>query len=740
MRNLARRWAAPAVLCLLVILVYWRLTLTHQYTFLEGPDHSYQVLPWMQYQAGEWHRGRIPLWDPTSWIGQPLLAQVQPTSANPLSWTLFLAPLEHGWIRQDVLHWYFVLIRILAALTCYALLRDLGRSRMASIVAGCVFALGGYLGHNDYLQKTNGVIWAPLALMFLLRVERGIRPVASAILSGFFLGMVWLGGHHEMPILVSVALAGLWLWFILRRGRPDLRMARMAALALLIATAASALQTLPAYEYGKRSLRWVGLEDPITWDQRIPYSIHEKYSLRPAEWLELIIPQTGAMSNPFVGITALSLALLGLVLGWRVAQVRWFAILALLAALFSIGPSGAIHPILYTLVPMVEKARVPAAATIVFALGLAPLVAFGVDSFGITAARLWTRRLGRVLFGMAAVLATITLVVTIAKVPLSMGPESLAIPAASAVLCAAIFAGYRARGITLRVASVALLAVVLFELSNYTSRWLPHEGDRDRELYLHRMREHADLAQYIRGRGEAWRVDYDTADIPYNFGSWFGLETFNAYVVGVPQNLWSQEIFTQRFENLAGIRYYLGKKPKREGLGEVYTGTSGVKIFENYAAFPRAWSVHEALLVPDRQHGKTTLADPQFAARDKVFLVGKEAPALATCPGSEDEVDMPSHRANRVTIRARLGCRGMVILSDNWFPGWHATVDGEPAEIHEAYGVMRGVVVDAGNHTIEMTYLPASIIAGALLTFSAALVAAGAVWRSTRERGEGLRE
>src|ERR1043166_7841927 len=120
MRNLARRWAAPLVLSVLVILIYWRLTLTPQYTFLESSDHSYQLLPWLQYQAGEWHAGRIPLWDPNGWLGQPLLAQVQPSTANPLAWLLFLAPLDHGWIRQDMVHWYFVLIRMLAALTCYA--------------------------------------------------------------------------------------------------------------------------------------------------------------------------------------------------------------------------------------------------------------------------------------------------------------------------------------------------------------------------------------------------------------------------------------------------------------------------------------------------------------------------------------------------------------------------------------------------------------------------------------------
>src|SRR5271154_1289227 len=140
-----RRFAAPAALLLISALFHWKLVLTNQYTWLESPDMANLVLPWFQFEAGEWQAGRFPLWDPNSWGGQPLFGQAQPGSAYPLNWLLFLVPLDNGWIRQDALHWYYVLIHCLAALTCYALCRDLGRSRVASIAAGCVFSLGGYV-------------------------------------------------------------------------------------------------------------------------------------------------------------------------------------------------------------------------------------------------------------------------------------------------------------------------------------------------------------------------------------------------------------------------------------------------------------------------------------------------------------------------------------------------------------------------------------------------------------------
>src|SRR5205085_53709 len=78
-----------------------------------------QVLPWYQFEAGEWHQGRFPLWDPHHWGGQSLIGQALPGAAYPLNWILFLLPLRKGWIRQPYLHWYFVLIHYMGALFCY---------------------------------------------------------------------------------------------------------------------------------------------------------------------------------------------------------------------------------------------------------------------------------------------------------------------------------------------------------------------------------------------------------------------------------------------------------------------------------------------------------------------------------------------------------------------------------------------------------------------------------------------
>ena len=84
---------------------------------------------------------------------------------------------------------------------------------------------------------------------------------------------------------------------------------------------------------------------------------------------------------------------------------------------------------------------------------------------------------------------------------------------------------------------------------------------------------------------------------------------------------------------------------------------------------------------------------------------------------SEPEtVSLLERQSGLVSLKADLRRRGMVIDADTYFPGWVATVDGQPAALYEAYGFLRGVVVEAGGHRIEMRYRPKSVYWGAALT------------------------
>lgn len=720
---LRNRFAGPGLLFIITILFHWKLVLTNQYTWLEAGDIGSLIMPWFQFQAGEWHHWRIPMWDPYSWTGQPLFGQAQPGAAYPINWLLFWMPLHNGWLRQDVLHWFYVLVHYLAGLTCYALCRELGRSRLASVLGGIVYSLAGYVAYTDSPQMLHGAIWAPLVFLFLFRVERGERPLANALLSGFFLGVTWLAGHHQMQVFLSLAVAGTWIWMGATRRAPDARRTVVLMVAAFGMTGlTSAFQTLPAAEYGRQAVRWVGTEQPQGLGETVPYRVHEQYALKPISLIGIFV--AGVEHGPFdayVGVAALTFGILGAILAWKERQVRWLATIALCGIVFALGGNSVFHGMFYALAPLVEKARVPEAATLIFAVGVAPLAAFGLDAMRQGAGSSVRSLTVAALAGFGGIVGFGALFFYAARVPVA--DDRWIITALCALLAAGLMAAWRAGAISGRAGSALAIGLVLFELGNVTDFNLA-TADPKTHPYLYKLAAHFDLARYVRAQGEPARIYYDGKAIPYNIGDWYGLEAFDAYAASVPSSLWMFDLFSPRVQDILGIRYYFGPSAQRTDLKEVFEGASGLKVFENPKAFPRVWAVHEAREVADAREARATLSDPGFDARRNVFLIWQQPPKLETCEG--DEVWMPHHEPSYLTIRATMRCRGMVILTDTWFPGWRATVDGHAVRIEKAYGAFRGVVVDAGDHTIEMRYRPWSVFAGAGMTLVAAMIALAA--------------
>jgi hypothetical protein len=712
---------------------FWKLVLTDQYTWLESPDIAYQVLPWYQFQAAEWHRGQFPLWDPNHWGGQSLIGQAQPGAAYPPNWILFLLPLRNGWMRQAYLHWYFVLIHFMAALFCYWLCRDLKRSRAASVAAGATFALGGYVGVTDWPQMLNGAVWTPLVFLFLLRAIRGERAVASAAASGVFLGVSWLSGHHQIPIFVSLAVAAVWLFHIVRPGRPDWRMTRLAAVFGAFLLLAGALQMLPAYEYGKLAKRWVGTPEPRAWNEPVPYSIHSNFSLYPISLLGISVPGIHRHADPFIGVVAVSLALLAIALGWRYQPVRLFGAIAVGGLLFSLGRNNVLHGIIYSLVPLVEKARNPSMAVAIFHFAVAVLVAYGIDLLLSDKESDWLRRTTVVLVGFGAFLCALLLGHGVVQKP--PADDRVGVTALIALLLALLLQGWRKFHLERRSVALFALMLLLVELGNVSGFLRPHRSEKDRNIYLKRLQEHADIREFLRRQSWPVRIEVSDQDVPFNFGDWHGIDVFGGYVASLPANLLRLELHTPRTRQLFGVNYSLTRNPPGPDQRLVFEGEGDLKVHWNANAFPRVWTVHETKTIHHEGEIVALTQDESFDLRRKTFLFG-DVPSLESCDAA-DQVQLLDRDSNRVTIQAEMACRGMVVLSDSYFPGWKATVDGRPARIYEAYSALRGVVVDRGSHQIEMRYRPGSVYLGAIMTGAGLIGAALLALRSRRGRAPG---
>jgi hypothetical protein len=685
------RLAAPALLFLLMLAAYWRILLTDQYSWLNGYDISSQVLPWLQFQAGEWKAGRIPLWSPYEWAGQNLVGQGQPGVFNPMNWLLFSAPLRRGWLREGVLHWWFFLLHYIAALNLFVLARGLGAGRLPAILGGLCFGLFGFLGSNDWPQMISGVIWAPLAFHFLLRARLPRHALLSAAGAGICLGLCWLSGHHQLPIFVSLGLAGCALAL---RIYP-------AAWSFLIGGLIAAPQLLTGLAYGRLAIRWVGMENPVGWQEKVAYFVHEQYANPPAALLSILLPGAEHHTSLFLGTTALGLAVWALRTQWQRAEIRFFFLLGLAALLYGMGRQGLIEPILYSLAPMVEKARSPSMAAALFTLSFSLLAAIGAEAVRqrSSASGLWRWHAG---FATAVgLLFLFAKLFPAAQSQLDQRWFGVAVASALAGL------GYRALAggqFALRHWLPLMLFAVLLESANMTYYDMGNRHDRNVKDLLKPMSQFFDVREYLATRPAPVRITVDDQQIPFNFGDWHGVEVMGGYLASLTRIHSEVDWFSPRTLPLAGIGYHVGPSPRIEGSRQVFEGQGGMKVWEYpVAPFPRAFVVNRTLAYRDTNELGLLLQTEALDLRSTA-LTQTPLPALEEC--ASGEALLTRHDPNRVSLISRTGCRSLLVLADSWDPGWEVRIDGTAAEPLRLYHALRGVVVPAGTHAVEWRYSP----------------------------------
>ena len=723
MRTLASRLLGPALLALLIVGFYWKLALSDEFLWIDAPDLANQVVPWFQFQASEWHAGRFPLWDPYLWCGQPVLGQVIPAAANPLNWILFLMPLHNGWLQLAFLNGYFVGIHILAGWLAYWLCRDRGLGRGASVFGGLAFSLSGWLGVNTWPQMFNGAIWAPAVFLFLLRAVEGKRPAASSLLAGFFLGLAWLSGHHQAPIFLTLAAMVAWCWAVLRSGRIEFRTLALVLAFLVSSALTSGLQTLPALEYGRLAVRWAGAQEPLRWGQKLPYLVHQNLSLSPANLLGIAVPGVEEHVNPFAGVTVLALAALGVTGGWKQVWVRLLLLISVFGLLVALGTYTPLEGLLYALVPMVEKARSAGVSIFIFNFGLAILSACGLNYLLDNKPTALIRRTGVVLVAMAALVWFAGLLAHLFQKD-SAGP-GIWIPGLAALVAGCLLLAFHRQAINRGWLITGLVTMMLTELTvGGLIAGLPSRHAPNRNHLIDALAGSPDLVTFLRGQPRPFRLSVNDKDVQFNFGDWHGIETTGGYLASLTLNIYDMQTHSAPLQRLMGARYYLGKAPQREEQRLVFADPSGLKLFENPDVLPRAWVVHRLFVTDRKDEVIGFIINKTHLLQTVAPILNRDLP-LEQCSGA-DQLRIVENRPGRTVIDAELGCKGMLVVSDLYFPGWQARVDGQRAEIHAVYGFLRGVVVEGGRRRIEMSYRPRSVYTGAVMTAAGAALALAA--------------
>jgi hypothetical protein len=192
---------------------------------------------------------------------------------------------------------------------------------------------------------------------------------------------------------------------------------------------------------------------------------------------------------------------------------------------------------------------------------------------------------------------------------------------------------------------------------------------------------------------------------------------------------------------LLGLRYLLEARSEAMAPGwiePVEPLTGNVRVLVNAAALPRAYVVPYAIVAGPEEATRllgerTPWFNPAIAVvleqpPPKRFAALVRTPEEAQARGRASppgEVRIVDATPEELRIAVRLTDPGFLVVSDAWYPGWRATVDGAPAPILKANLALRAIPLEAGAREVRLVYDPLSVRAGAMV--SAATIVGGAL-------------
>ncbi len=182
--------------------------------------------------------------------------------------------------------------------------------------------------------------------------------------------------------------------------------------------------------------------------------------------------------------------------------------------------------------------------------------------------------------------------------------------------------------------------------------------------------------------------------------------------------------------DMLGVRYVLFRGTPPAGVRPMLQ-QSDIWAMENKTALPRVFIPRHVESTDGDEDCFEKVTAPEFDARETGY-VEETLNLPASCLG---QATIVSEIPTRITVPIKMETAGLVVLADLWDKGWNAYLNGRRIPIHRVDYAIRGVIVPAGEATLEFRYEPASFRLGIAIAGTAALcllVLAGMTFRMRR--------
>jgi uncharacterized membrane protein YfhO len=610
-------------------------------------------------------------------------------------------------------------------------------SRLAALAGAVAFMFSDlFITHFGNLNMIAAAAWLPLIFLFYHRAMLE-RRLSRAAWAGLFLGIATLAGHIQITLFAALALTLHTVYQIYTtpsrqslplRHSPFLRSLQSPishlVLTIAVALGVSALVLIPSYEMARYTLR-AGLD----------YGQASQYSLAPGQLIGLLAPNFFGRDpshhwSPwervevgYIGVLPLVLALLAVLLR-RENLVRFLLGLAVVSLLLSLGSYSILHGWLYRWVPGFEGLRAPARFVYLMDFALAVLAALGLDALLRPlerGQRIIYRRLLRmapwVLVGiglLAAPLGYFAILdaqskdaVVFWRVSMAVDSVALFLLFLAASLAILWMRGYRwVRRNTLGLLAVGFIAVDLASTGAYVDL-----GHQDPTMGFH----HPAAIEFLKADADRYRVDTRTdvwefwqPDLSLLHGIQDVWGVVNPLTLADYNRYWehmgSRSSLLYDFLN---AKYLVGSKGVAldwEKFVPVFEGDPQVNIYLNTRALPRAFLVHQALHAADHEEAFDLIHQPDFDPATVVVLEGARREVLPT--DEAEMVSIVSYQPNEILLDVTPAAPGYLVLSEVYYPGWRAYVDGREEVIWRANYTFRAIHLEPGSHRVRLLFAP----------------------------------
>jgi hypothetical protein len=755
-------WAS--LVCVLAALTLAHPALSGGFLVAPVSDQYIAGYAFREFAAASLRAGNgFPLWNPYLMGGMPYVAAMHGDIFYPTFLLRLVLPTDIA------MTWGMILHLMLAGVAGYAFLRSLRIGFHAALLGGLAYMMSGQVaslvspGHDGKLFVSA---LFPLTLLVLVWGIRDAKQWAWGLLA-LVIGLGVLSPHPQLLQYLLLG-SGAWALMLAFGGTGDDALTRAQALqrlgfalgAVLLGAAIGAIQYLPVREY-------------VAWSPRVggrDYAYATSFSMPIEELINTYLPQFSGILSQYWGrngihlhseylgagvlvLAAAGFGALGVALRRRLV-LFWTGVLVI-SLLWALGGNTPFYHLVYAIVPGSKFFRAPSTIYFITTFAVAVLAAMGAERAlaGQVSRRLLT---GAVAFGGGvALLASVGLFEALA-VNVSVIPQLSGNIAANATAVIAgawrsfLFLGatvavvhlVTARRIAPALGGWLLAALVISDLWSVERLYFNFSAPAA-QLYasdpaIDHVRADSQPVRVIAaafGEGAAYHDPFLDGDglMSHDVRSVLGYHgnEIRYWQALTGKNSQYDQLFNPAFWGLANVKYFYTNVDSlpfggaRRVVGPVRNAAGTmVSLFELPEPHPYAWvtpviakypdgAVSDALRAPNFPYRSVALIDTGSTTA-AVALTSVPAPLAITTRVTDYG---PGHATIELSEPAPAG--SALIASESFYPGWTATVDGQPAKAERADLALIGVALPAGARRVELRFDSPTYHRGRSITLAA---------------------